>query len=450
MEICELAKAYHIKNHPVSAYVVLSPIQKAVIVAMTALFSSLVLINLETQGSFARMAYVVLVICITILINIPILHRSRALPLASDATETDSTPCELLDDGKLPSYTVLVPLYREGAVVKETVANLNKIDYPRHKLQILLLIEEDDHDTRDSLPDLPAGFSIISIPASWPRTKPKALNHGLKCATGELLTVYDAEDAPDPKQLRLAASVIQSGTGTIWAAQAMLRIWNMDESWISALFYIEYAYWYELYLPHLERIGFPIPLGGTSNHIPTQILKHIGGWDAFNVTEDADLAIRIFHAGGKIKLLRSITYEKAPRQVSAWIKQRTRWIKGLIQTWLVHTRNSPSATDAWRFMTCHGGTILVIYIICQIVLCSTAQSSTSDFMNVVALGGLVVSVICTGLMYFAVISKHRKQSMTKCVLIGLLPYWILYIIANVRAIYQLASNPFEWEKTDHG
>jgi len=241
----------------------------------------------------------------------------------------------------LPVYTVLVPLYREQAVAQKIIKAVNALDYPQDKLDVKVLLEPDDHETIETLrrAALPPCVELVVVPDSRPKTKPKACNHGLERARGEYLVIYDAEDRPDPDQLKKAVLAFRMAKKRTICLQAKLNYFNPDQNILTRFFTVEYSTWFDLYLPGLHALGAPIPLGGTSNHFKTAVLKEIGGWDPFNVTEDCDLGIRIHKMGYRTQVLDSTTWEEANSRLYNWVRQRSRWVKGYIQTHLVHMRN---------------------------------------------------------------------------------------------------------------
>jgi cellulose synthase/poly-beta-1,6-N-acetylglucosamine synthase-like glycosyltransferase len=212
-------------------------------------------------------------------------------------------------------------------------------DYPRDRLDIKLVLEADDTETIAAAEQCGGGLEIVRVPDHGPRTKPKAANYALSFARGEYLVIYDAEDRPEPDQLLKAVAAFRAAPRRIACLQARLNFYNADHNWITRMFALDYALWFDVLLPGLDRIGVPMPLGGTSNHFRTQILRDIGGWDAFNVTEDADIGIRLSQLGFGVSMIASTTYEEAPIALGPWLRQRSRWLKGYMQTWLVHMRD---------------------------------------------------------------------------------------------------------------
>jgi len=246
-----------------------------------------------------------------------------------------------IKDTQLPLYTIMVPAYREPEVIPYLVKSLKRLDYPLNKLDVLFLLEEDDSETIEAVKKVnpPANWRIIRVPPYGPKTKPKACNYGLFFAKGKYLVIYDAEDIPEKDQLKKAVVAFAHFPETYICFQAALNFFNREENFLTRMFTLEYSYWFDYMLPGLHRLGMVIPLGGTSNHFITEKLRELGGWDPFNVTEDADLGVRAFERGYKVGVIDSTTYEEANSKLGNWIRQRSRWIKGYMQTWLVHTRH---------------------------------------------------------------------------------------------------------------
>jgi cellulose synthase/poly-beta-1,6-N-acetylglucosamine synthase-like glycosyltransferase len=259
-----------------------------------------------------------------------------------------------IEDADLPVYTIIAALYREKRVVARFLEALARLDYPASKLDIKLVLEADDRETPEALRsiDVPGNVEILIAPPGEPRTKPRALNVALPLARGRYTVIYDAEDVPDPGQLRLAISRFAEAPPRVACLQARLTIDNTDDTWLTRLFTIEYAALFDVFNPGLANIGSPIALGGTSNHFRTSVLRKVHGWDAWNVTEDADLGIRLARLGYEVKDLPSSTLEEAPGTLRLWMRQRTRWMKGYVQTAASHTRKPwivLRQLGIWRF-----------------------------------------------------------------------------------------------------
>ncbi len=239
-----------------------------------------------------------------------------------------------------PIYSILVPMYKEPETLKQMLNALIAMDYPADKKDVQFLLEEDDDLTLDAARTLtmPPGFRVTKIPPSFPRTKPKACNIGLYLAKGEYLVIYDAEDMPETDQLKKAVLAFEASPENVVCVQSRLNYYNPRQNVLTRWFTAEYSAWFDLQLPGLSAMRAVIPLGGTSNHFKIDVLRDLMGWDAYNVTEDCDLGVRLARAGYATRMLETTTWEEACSVLPFWIKQRTRWQKGYIQTWFVHMR----------------------------------------------------------------------------------------------------------------
>lgn len=367
---------------------------------------------------------------------------------------------------RLPIYSVVVPLLREGNQVKDLVGHLSKLNWPKNQLDIKLICERDDPNTLQAISGLmlPDFFELVVVPACKPQTKPKALNYALPLCTGEYLVIYDAEDRPNLNQLQEAYHTFQVSDPELACLQAPLAIHNGKQNWLTAMFAIEYNTLFTGILPVLAYWRVPLPLGGTSNHFKVRILKAVGGWDPFNVTEDADLGIRLFREGYTTSTITLPTYEEAPPTLWPWIAQRTRWIKGWMQTILVHNRNPVHLlsdlglrnTLAFHLLLT---TIVVSALVHPVFLAATLiqvfhvfsvgrEPSTDPFI-LVSIFNLVAGYTTYGLLAFVALKASRMRAFTR-MLIFLPFYWILISLAGWRALFHLVWKPHRWEKTPHG
>ncbi|MFD0904572.1 glycosyltransferase [Actinomadura sediminis] len=366
----------------------------------------------------------------------------------------------------LPPYTVLVPLYREAKVLPTLLERLAHLDYPADRLQILLLVEADDEETRAALPPLTAPFEVVRIPPSTPRTKPKACNIGLARARGEFVVIYDAEDRPDPDQLRKAVLAFDSLPDRVVCVQAELQYWNPWTNWLTRCFAAEYATNFSLLLRGLDRYRMAIPLGGTSNHFRTDALRALGGWDPYNVTEDADLGIRIARRGWDVRMMVSVTEEEANSRLGNWIRQRSRWIKGFMQTWLVHTRHP---LRLWRqlgtrrtiaFHLTMGFPTLttlanpVFWSLTALYLCTGTRHVEALYPPVLLYTGGTTMIIGNFLMIYCMMAGCMERGLFPAVrtMLTIPLYWALMSLAAYKAAAQLLhpSRRHFWELTDHG
>jgi cellulose synthase/poly-beta-1,6-N-acetylglucosamine synthase-like glycosyltransferase len=373
-------------------------------------------------------------------------------------------PKQLTDD-RLPVYTIIVALYREAAAVKDLIGALRRLDYPKEKLDIKLVLEADDRETRARLETmrLCAPFELVIAPAVAPRTKPKALNAALPSARGTFVAIYDAEDRPEPDQLRRALDAFAAGDERLACAQARLTIDNTADSWLVRLFTAEYAGLFDVFLPSLAAWKLPLPLGGSSNHFRADVLRRIGAWDPYNVTEDADLGMRLARHGYRTTIITSTTYEEAPARLHPWLKQRTRWFKGWMQTWLVHMRTPRTLMRELGlkgfivFQLLVGGSALaaLVHPLFLIELLWEMASAGSDGANTAMLSPLLhAATLLIGYLAsiaLALVGLKRRRLLDCAWTLVLMPlYWLLLSFAAWRALDQLLRDPYRWEKTEHG
>ena len=379
-------------------------------------------------------------------------------------------------DADLPVYTILLPVFNEPAVLDTLLAGVGRLDYPADKLEILLLVEDDDEPTWQALaPDgvrtttIPLGdkhVDIVAVPYSEPRTKPKACNYGMytRETRGEFVTIYDAEDIPDPLQLRKAVIAFRQQPGDVACIQAKLGYFNEKQNLLTRWFSLEYDQWFGLVLPALQQACGAVPLGGTSNHMPTHMWREIGGWDEYNVTEDADLGVRLARHGFRTMVLDSTTLEEANSDVVNWIRQRSRWYKGYLQTMLVHlrhpavTRRQLGSVATLRIISTTGGVALtsaitLLFWFTMVVWVAgrpeVVQGLFPAVTYYICLALLIVGNAMSIFVGLIVASVLGKPFLWSAALLAPL-YWILQSIAAVKAILQLIFRPYYWEKTVHG
>jgi cellulose synthase/poly-beta-1,6-N-acetylglucosamine synthase-like glycosyltransferase len=358
----------------------------------------------------------------------------------------------------LPVYSILIPLYREAGMLTAIADRIGKLDYPAAKLDVKLILEADDHETIAACEAIswPAHFEMIIVPAGKPRTKPKALNFALAFARGAFVAIYDAEDAPAPNQLRAALDAFAGGGEDLGCVQAPLVIDNARESWLSAQFAAEYAIQFHETLPFMARIRRPLMLGGTSNHFRAHALAGAGAWDPFNVTEDADLGYRLARDGWRTDVIVPPTHEEAPTRLWPWLRQRSRWIKGHIQTWLVLMRDPATVArelGIGGFLAMQvllGGSILSAFMHGPI-LATILWAIVSPTFN---LGGVDWALAAAGYAtawYCALTAAACLRDWRIVAAAVTMPfYWPLSSIAAVMALGDLLFRPHHWSKTAHG
>jgi glycosyltransferase XagB len=346
----------HAKHKPDTAAWLLSPGQ--MIFAAAALVAAIAI-----AAAFGPVFLLKVAVALVIAFYIVFIVFKVILWCAAAKAEEPQYVLPAEDDPDLPRYTILVPLHQEANVLGQLVTALRALRYPAGKLQILLLLEKDDQETQAAAAamDMPAHFQVLTAPDAGPRTKPKACNYGYGHATGEIVTIYDAEDRPEPDQLLKAVAAFRARPADerIGCLQAKLVFWNPRGSWISSFYWAEYVTHFRWVLVGMSRLGLIPPLGGTSNHFSRAALEAVseangrwdftdgegnpvimrGPWDPYNVTEDADLAFRLAMAGYEIGMLNSVTYEEAPDRAMVAKNQRSRWLQGFAQTGIVHSRH---------------------------------------------------------------------------------------------------------------
>jgi cellulose synthase/poly-beta-1,6-N-acetylglucosamine synthase-like glycosyltransferase len=371
-----------------------------------------------------------------------------------------------IPEEELPVYTVLVPMYREAAMLPMLAHALRNLDYPLGKLDIKLVLEADDHETVALARTfgLEGVFEMIRVPPSRPKTKPKACNYALGFARGEYLVIYDAEDRPEPDQLRKVVAAFARAPANTACLQCRLNYYNAADNWLTRMFTLDYSLWFDQVLPGLERLNFPIPLGGTSNHFKTDVLRELRAWDPFNVTEDADLGIRLTQKGYRVGIVDSTTFEEASHDAGTWIRQRSRWIKGYLQTLLVHTRRplhlirTTGLLGFLSFVFFVGGTALsgllnpIFWMLYAVWLIALWNGFDPMFPQVLLFVSLINLLAGNGaFIYLSMLAPiHRGWLNLIPYSLTVFGYWILLSIAAYRALWQLLRNPFHWDKTQHG
>lgn len=371
-------------------------------------------------------------------------------------------------DHELPFYSILVPLHREAAVVADLIAAISALNYPREKLEVKLILEPDDPETLAAIDAIrldPCFETIIASPLG-PKTKPKALRAAMPFVRGDYLVIYDAEDRPHPNQLRDAYAKFCAGAENLACVQAKLAIDNKRSNFLTAHFRAEYSGIFEVLLPAIVQLRLPVPLGGTSNHFRTDILRQVGSWDPHNVTEDADLGIRLARFGYSIDVVDSRTGEEAPERIGAWLMQRTRWMKGWLQTLFVHMRNPVRLYRQLghrrfiAFQLLIGGTVLAALLHPFFLgwllidafygtLLKEAVSPQDALKKSIVFLTLASGYFASSLLAF--VGLWRSKQLASAWILPTIPaYWLLLSLAAWRALWKLVRAPYHWEKTEHG
>ncbi len=420
-----------------------------------ALFMQWVTLSGLYRGLFS---FAVSMVCVGVAIKtagalIHILSRRR--PLKSQPPHPD----------KLPRVTLLIPLHDESDILNALLQRIGLISYPKALLDVILVIEANDAHTRTHLEraELPSWMRVLIVPPGRIMTKPRALNYALPFCHGDVIGIYDAEDAPAPDQIMDVASAFASLPKEVACIQAILDFYNARANALSRFFAIEYATWFRLILPGVVQMGLAIPLGGTSVFFRREALEKLHGWDAHNVTEDADLGIRLARAGYRTHLVKSVTMEEANNQPWPWIKQRSRWLKGYLITYFTHMRNPLRLLfelGAWKFV---GFQAFFLSSISQYMLAPMIWSCMfiylgapewayvvlpSSYLNTIALAFMFMWCASTSVYVVAVSGKEHRHLVpwTLC----MSAYMALGTLAIYKGAWELITRPFYWEKTAHG
>ncbi|MBR9762292.1 MAG: glycosyltransferase [Rhodobacteraceae bacterium] len=370
-----------------------------------------------------------------------------------------------IPDEALPDISILVPLFRERRIAAALLKRLQALDYPRTRLDIVLVLEEADAVTQATIAGLtlPPWIRTVVVPAGSPQTKPRAMNYALDFCRGEIIGIYDAEDAPDPDQLRRVAARFAAAPERTACLQGALDYYNPRQNWLARCFTVEYNTWFRLVLPGMARMGFAVPLGGTTLFMRRNVLEILGGWDAHNVTEDADLGIRLARHGFRTELLDTTTGEEANCRTLPWIKQRSRWLKGYMVTYLVHLRQPRRLhreLGPWRTIGFHAHFITAVS---QFLL---APLLWSFWLMLAGLPHPLLHLVPAPLLTTCAVLFFGAEAQN--ILLGLIAtrrrrhrhlwpwvptlhlYYPLGCLAAYKALYELVVKPFYWDKTQHG
>jgi cellulose synthase/poly-beta-1,6-N-acetylglucosamine synthase-like glycosyltransferase len=385
---------------------------------------------------------------------------------SADMDHTIAIEARALREEELPVFTVLVPMFRESQMLPALANALRRLDYPLGKLDIKIVLEAGDHETIAAARTLglEGVFEIILVPPSQPQTKPKACNFALRFARGEFLVIYDAEDRPEPDQLRKVVATFRRSPANTACLQCRLNYYNADENWLTRMFTLDYSLWFDQVLPGLERLNMPIPLGGTSNHFKIDVLRELHAWDPFNVTEDADLGIRLAQKGYRVGVVDSTTFEEASCHAGNWIRQRSRWMKGYMQTLLVHTRQplhllrTAGLIGFLGFVFFIGGTVLAgllnpifwsLYLVWLVAVTTGFDPVFPQLLLFLSLFNLLAGN--GAFIYLSMLAPIRRGWLDLIPYsLTVLGYWVLISIAAYKGLWQLLRDPFYWEKTQHG
>ena len=407
-------------------------------------------------------SFFVLIYFVLMVFKLWVVSQALTFPLV-DFTQEE---IKAIKDKELPVYTILIPLYREEKVIKQIMKAMTAIDYPPNKLDIIITLEEYDHPTINAIKKvgLPSHFKTLILPNVQPKTKPKALNVAFLKTKGKFLVIYDAEIIPEQDQLKKAYLAFKKFP-MIGCFQTRLDHYNAHQNAITKLFNAEFSFYYDLFLPGLQKLGYPIPLLGHSVHFRREVIDRVGAWDPYNVAEDCDVGIRIHRMGYLTGIINSTSLEEATSDFKGWIMQRTRWMKGFIQTSIVHLRHPfrfKNEVGGWKnffaFIVTVPGSVIInilnLFYWIMLILWLTTHSVIiqklfpGPILYISFLSFATGNVLFT---YFNLLGSYKRKQFALVKYSLLSPfYWILLAIATSRSAVQIITKPHHWEKTKHG
>lgn len=372
----------------------------------------------------------------------------------------------IVPDNPLPCVSIMVPLYKEREIAGALIKRLQRLTYPKALLDVILVLEESDDITRQTVAkaDLPSWIRTIEVPAlNGLTTKPRAMNFALDFCRGEIIGVWDAEDAPEPDQLERVVTRFDQVDEDIVCLQGVLDYYNPRSNWRSRCFTVEYNSWFRVVLQGIARLGLVVPLGGTTFFFRRDKLLELGGWDAHNVTEDADLGVRLVRAGYRTEMVNTTTYEEANFRAWPWVKQRSRWLKGFMVTYLVQMRSPMRLLQDLGLARFLGIQAFFLGTIGQFLLAPvmwtfwltafgipTLLTQTLSHTVILSISALFLLAAMLNIAV-AILALWAKERRFLILWLPLMPvYYPFGIVAAYKALWELLSYPFYWDKTQHG
>ena len=438
--------------------------------------------HIQNRSTWAAAILGVLVLCLILapavsvgvatgwaVLTLAVTASLKAAAFLAQITQNATAPPPALPDRaqfRLPRVSIMVPLLHEKEIAGALIKRLSRLTYPKSLLNVVLVLEAKDKITRNTLAntDLPPWISVIEVPgAAGPTTKPRALNYALDFCHGSIIGVWDAEDAPEPDQIEKVVMRFHQAPDTTACLQGILDYYNPRTNWMSRCFTIEYATWWRLVMPGMARLGLVIPLGGTTLFFKRDILEKLGGWDAHNVTEDADLGVRLARHGYVTELLPTVTHEEANCRAWPWVRQRSRWLKGFLITWCVHMRAPGQLLKDLGMMRFLGLQAIFLASFSQFALAPLLWSlwlipfglphPIQGVFNGDMLFAMMVLFIASELLSLAmglvaVSGRSHRHLMPWVVTMPF--YFLLGALASYKALYEMVMKPFYWDKTEHG
>lgn len=429
----------------------------------SAMLGALIVVTLVAVAWFAPFGLAALVTFLAMVTLLMATALKTAAAFAALRRKPPENPPPII--ARLPIVSVMVALYREGDIAPRLIRRLGRLDYPRELLDILLVVEQDDKVTRNALhaTDLPPWMRVVVVPNGKLKTKPRALNYALDACRGSLIGIYDAEDAPEPDQIRKIVDRFHQRGADVACLQGVLDFYNPRTNWLSRCFTMEYSTWFRIILPGLERLGLAIPLGGTTLFFRRAALEELGGWDAHNVTEDADLGMRLARHGYRTELIDTVTEEEANCRTLPWVRQRSRWLKGYMMTYMVHMRDPAlllRQLGPWKFA---GFQVFFLSTLSQFLLAPVLWSfwvlpfglphPIAAALPPMLLNAMIGLFLFTEalLLVITLISLRLTPNKINPLWAPMMHlYFPLGALASYKAAWELISRPFYWDKTSHG
>ncbi len=362
------------------------------------------------------------------------------------------------------SFTAMLPARHEESVIKDTIRAVDRIDYPDHLKEILILIRDEDDDetiraANEAIQELgKTNIRLITF-TDGPRNKPNGLNKGLAVASNDVVCIFDAEDEPHPDiyniintvMIRDEADVVQSG----------VQLMNFRSSWFSVFNVLEYFFWFKSGLHAFTRQFQVTPLGGNTVFFKRHWLERLGGWDEQCLTEDADVGLRLTQLGAKIQIVyeaEHATREETPDTVESFIKQRTRWVQGFYQIffkwdWARLPTMKQKIVALYILLNSLLQALMIFFIPVGLFIALTQRVEVpialiSYIPIYILLLQLITSLI--GIREFAAAYGERlPMFFTLRMIIYYYPYQLLLSIAAFRAVIRFLMREQAWEKTAH-
>jgi cellulose synthase/poly-beta-1,6-N-acetylglucosamine synthase-like glycosyltransferase len=379
-----------------------------------------------------------------------------------DAWRTpDSSTEARLDGGDLVptnSFSLIVPARHEETVLEMTLARLIRSDHPA--FEVLVVVGADDPGTREvaeRMADRHAELIKVVVDSSWPKNKPAALNAALPHCAGTITGVFDAEDDVHPALLRRVDQCLQRTDADV--VQGGVQLMNFRSNWYALHNVLEYYFWFRSRLQFHARHRF-IPLGGNTVFIRTQVLRAVGGWDPDSLAEDCELGVRLSALGAHTVVCYEpelVTREECPPTLSAFVRQRTRWNQGYLQTlskgyWRrlplrqralgAYVLAMPYAMAiAWLLVPVAIGTAVAMKAPIPITLVSFLPAVPMLSMLAVEVAGL--GEFCRTYQERASMGDYGR------LVLGLPLYQIVLGLAAARAVAREVRGTRGWEKTAH-